>query len=501
MISARIDRSINKLIIHTDDPSVKCLLEFKREVTEYQPWTKLWTKVIKIDKIYENTRGYGPKKGIFTFRLGLGWSAFIINVFKNILSPEDYNDIMRGIYADSYPEFPFPGLRDYQNEDMLFILRYTRAIVQTNTSYGKTQCIATLANYAHDVLGKNVLIVTPGKKAKDEIIKRYESLFGFKIPTSIDESLGCIITSGFTNQKKIKDPGQRGAELDKLKKYDWVLVDEVEYTMNDSGKLIYDNLLGASRMYAFSGTADRQEGKFLTFAEGITGTVMNNKDLISYFGPALVYRMPTNLEIDNITVKTLSLNQVKFDDLDEKKDNNIYIEILSKIWTTPEVCQVIMKLIPRFPMLFIPVNNLKNIIQVWIDNYFKGIYRVLLICGEGYLYYDLQGGITKLNLEESCNYIRQGLVDVIPSTSAGFRALDFPGLENILLISNLNAGSVLQSIGRTARGSHMNIIALEPKIPKRIPVYTKGFEHRNEMIREYYKYCIINDVVIDENNL
>lgn len=286
-----------------------------------------------------------------------------------------------------------------------------------------------------------------------------------------------------------------------MKKYQWILVDEVEYTINDSGKFIYNSLLGAERMYAFSGTADKLEGKLITFASGITDTVMNNKDMISYFGPSLVFRMPTNLIIDNITVKTFALNQISFSDIDKAKDNNIYIEILSKIWTFDPICRIIQKLVRRFPMLFIPVNNLENIIQVWIDYYFRGVFRVLLICGKGYLYYDLNGNISNLSLEESCEYIKRGLVDVIPSTSAGFRALDFPGLENILLIANINAGSVLQSIGRCARGDHMNIISLEPRIDKRIPVYTKGLEHREEMIQNYYKYCIINNIEIDENNI
>ncbi len=35
----------------------------------------------------------------------------------------------------------------------------------------KTETIATLINYAHNELGKKVLVITPGKKAKDEIVK------------------------------------------------------------------------------------------------------------------------------------------------------------------------------------------------------------------------------------------------------------------------------------------------------------------------------------------
>lgn len=47
----------------------------------------------------------------------------------------------------------------------------------------------------------------------------------------------------------------------------------------------------------------------------------------------------------------------------------------------------------------------------------------------------------------------------------------------------------------------MNIIALEPKRRRRIPVYTKGLEHRSDMIKEYYKYCDMTEVEINEENL
>lgn len=54
---------------------------------------------------------------------------------------------------------------------------------------------------------------------------------------------------------------------------------------------------------------------------------------------------------------------------------------------------------------------------------------------------------------------------------------------------------------RVARSKHFNIIALEPMMPKRIPVYSKGMDTRDEMIRNYYKYCTLRDVVINEDNL
>ena len=123
------------------------------------------------------------------------------------------------------------------------------------------------------------------------------------------------------------------------------------------------------------------------------------------------------------------------------------------------------------------------------------------MCGEGYIYYDKKGNRSSLTLEEACDYIKNDLVDVIPSTSAGYRALDFPNLENILLIQGNRAGVTLQAVGRVARGTHMNIISLEPAFPAKIPIYSKGAEGRDEMIKGYYKYCEINDITVNIGSL
>ena len=48
----------------------------------------------------------------------------------------------------------------------------------------------------------------------------------------------------------------------------------------------------------------------------------------------------------------------------------------------------------------------------------------------------------------------------------------------------------------------MNIITLDPKRKtKKIPIYTKGAKERDEMIKEYYKYCEISELNINEEDL
>lgn len=135
MISVKVDRTINKIVINTADPTIRWLLEFKRKVTEYEPWKKSWVTREVIEKLYINRRG--SKNGIYTFILGLGWVSYLLGVLKNIISVEDYDGLVASILSDSYREAPFPGLRDYQNQDVLHILKYRIGLVTVNTGYGK----------------------------------------------------------------------------------------------------------------------------------------------------------------------------------------------------------------------------------------------------------------------------------------------------------------------------------------------------------------------------
>lgn len=504
MLNVSLNRLTRRLDIVTDDPCLHYFLETKEKQWQYIPWKKEWGYNDRVVKIYDPGK-HSMSDGTFKYSVGLGWAGYLLGVFKDKLTAEDYKGIITDIiYADTYRDIPFPGLRDYQNEDVLFLLRYRTGLFQVNTGYGKTQLIATLLNYAHTDLGKNVLLVCPSNKARDELVKRCKSVFGLTVSTKdkdLNGSLDCIITSGLLNSKKTKDPALEGAFKAVLANYDWVLVDEVEYTINDAGQYIYDNCIGAERFYGFSGTADKVGAETITFTDGLSDVVTRNKDLIKYFGPSLIYRMPLNISIDNVVIKTSSLDNLVIDGAAIDESGNVYSEVMKQIWTDPDVCRTIMKVIKKFPLCFIPINNLTNILYDWIENYWVGTFRVLLVCGEGYIYYDLDGTKTNLTLQESCDYIRDGKVDVIPSTSSGYRALDFPNLENILICAGKLAGVTLQCVGRVARGNHMNIISLEPHSKRKIPVYSKGAKERAELINTYYQFCNLNNRVMDESEL
>ena len=496
-----LDKINGYIVIKTDDPSIQPQLESRQKNYEYIHYLKKWGFVDKVFKLYENRKPY--KDGIYTFKVRRGWASYLVTILdKKALASQLEMLKTEVILSPSYRTVPFENLRDYQNEDMLYLMKYRVGLCQVQTGYGKTSCIATLANYYHK-LGKNVLLVAPSSKARDELVKRCKNVFGLDVTDNdkdLNGNLDCIITSGLMISGKVKDPVRKLDFLDLLSRYQVLLADEVEYTINPGGEFLYKGCNNLEVCYGFSGTADKQAGSTISFRGGLDEVVVRNKDLVKYFGPSLIYRMPVNRNVDNIMVRTSSLDLLKLPDFSESK--NIYSDVMNCIWTDPNVCNAVVRVARAFPMTFIPINNLASIINHWIECYFKNRFRVLLICGEGYIYYDIDGNRTSLTLDEVCDYAKRGLIDVIPSTSAGYRALDIPGLENILLIQGKVAGVVLQSIGRVARMPHMNIITLIPKRHSvKIPVYTNGMEDRQSQLKEYYKYCNLRDIEIDEEIL
>lgn len=136
MLNVIVDKSINRLKLYTDDPSVKCMLEFKQRENKYIPWIKKWRTVETITKIYEEKKPQ-PINGIWTFTIQLGWASYIANVFAPFISQEEYMNVIGAIMADSYPTTPFPNLRDYQNDDILHLLKYKLGLFTVYTGYGK----------------------------------------------------------------------------------------------------------------------------------------------------------------------------------------------------------------------------------------------------------------------------------------------------------------------------------------------------------------------------
>ena len=145
MFSAKIIKG-NKIEILTDDPTVENFLKGGLDESGYNVWTKKFGAYKTTVHIFERGR-HNLGGGKFKYILGLGWAAYVMSAFSNVISLDDWTCLRNAITSSEYRDIPFPNLRDYQNSDVLFLLKYKIGLFQVNTSYGKTETIATLANY------------------------------------------------------------------------------------------------------------------------------------------------------------------------------------------------------------------------------------------------------------------------------------------------------------------------------------------------------------------
>lgn len=127
----------NKIKIRTDDPSVKYLLESTKKEWTYIPFKHKYGYANVICKIYDEKRMKADSFGFFNFTIGLGWTGYILSTFGSYITQNEYNNLIASLYSKSYRDTPFPELRDYQNQDVLYLLRHRRGLFSCYTSYGK----------------------------------------------------------------------------------------------------------------------------------------------------------------------------------------------------------------------------------------------------------------------------------------------------------------------------------------------------------------------------
>ena len=133
-----VNKAIRKIKLYTDDPAVRFLLELTEKSYEFIPWQRKKGYITRVYKLYDEKRTPVMKDGYYTYTIGYGWAAYLLNTFRSRLSKEDFDEVLKSvIYSSSFRELPFPELRDIQNEDVLHLLKYRIGLFSCYTGYGK----------------------------------------------------------------------------------------------------------------------------------------------------------------------------------------------------------------------------------------------------------------------------------------------------------------------------------------------------------------------------
>lgn len=132
MLRIWVDKVEGKIKILTDIV-VEGFLKVTKTESKFIPWKREWGTMTETTKIYDKKKK--QSNGEIEYTLGLGWAAYIAGVFKPYISTNDYSNLLTAIMADTYRTAPFKELRDYQNDDVLHLLKYRIGLFSCYTSY------------------------------------------------------------------------------------------------------------------------------------------------------------------------------------------------------------------------------------------------------------------------------------------------------------------------------------------------------------------------------
>lgn len=136
MSETHISVNNNKIFLTTNDNRIRSLLTVERFEKGYSPFTRKLGMVKKTYKIFDK-RPKDLNNGMTLFEFSLGWVSYFARILKGIVPDDEYNQLVSSICTVNSRTIPFQELRDYQNEDVLFMLKYKRGVCSVYTSYGK----------------------------------------------------------------------------------------------------------------------------------------------------------------------------------------------------------------------------------------------------------------------------------------------------------------------------------------------------------------------------
>lgn len=490
---------------------------FNRDSLKYLYAIKRYVRDIVTDYLYQEEL----EDGVFKFNIGM--AAFVYNEFYRNLDERSIELLEDILFSREEYDVNFPGLYNYQNEDLRTLLTMNRGMFQTYTGYGKSEVIATLANFLYEETDLNVIIVTANSTAYDEIKHRIKTLFGLESGYLDYGSKLNILNLNGVLRSSWYDPNHEF-----WKEEFCILADEVESCVSDTAMGFYETLGKVKYMYGFSATSDKKKAdpvysrvpdeilntpemlilkndtnnrfesslKYLERLEDHKSTVRDilgrNKNVVSYFGTSVIFRKPRDFRISMIDVVTT----ISQSDLELPSDY-VYSEIIYELFTAPKMCELIEAITYKVGTIFIPMFRLQ-VIDHWLETIFrKKDFLVLVISGRGFQIYEDGELLGNITMGEMKKMVRDDVIGVILGTKSSYSALDLPELKRSLLLYSKTANIVIQAIGRTARQNEFEVYSIVPI--NNIPTYTKDLIERKSLIYDYYSDCKIIDYKYNEN--
>lgn len=481
-----IVRKLNHLQFEVVLDSTRLLEQFQFMTTakRYRYWDKTW-------EFYSTPAYYFDSLDYNKIIIKAGFLTYLYRNYKNLLTEKSKQLILSEIQSVSIPQFE--NLTRQQNSELSILTSQVRGINQSFTGSGKTEVIATLADYCVKN-GEKCIILAPTDKACDEIRNRIHEKFGHECFHYYDSN--CCIN--VFNSRGFFESGKCQIEDPFWKEVKWCIADEVEKIFSNNVEDCFFEMENCHRWYGFSATADKKEGKPIS-DKLCDPTIGRNLRIVKYFGFTTVYNKPSLKYIDLYEIacnRYVSLISDSKETSDDKNSDNETSQSLGSgylsyldIYFDEKLAKTIKRIAIKERQMFIPLSR-REVLTDWLQNWWTDI-PVIFINGSGYQLWN-NGLIQRyLTLTEVKELISTKQVKYVFGTVSAFNALDFQGLSNVMILAYSSASMVLQSIGRVLRGNSFKIFL--PYCSVNFDTqFTRDYKRRLSLILNYYNECKIN---------
>lgn len=425
----------------------------------------------------------GEDSKYYHYQVFKGWAIYLYTSLADKINEDSLNCLLKDIESSSPVQVPkeyFPGIYAEQHDDITELTKFKRGIMQVYTSYGKTELIMRITQALWKE-GKTVLIMAGGAKARDEIYNRLQNKAeDIYVPEywDTDAYINIINPVGFCRSHQFDETEEFWNRVDV------VISEEIEASTTESSWQIIRLCKNSTNYWGFGATAEKKTARRIDIRNKIQNiTSMNTKWIVDIFGMSIIYKKPEDYIIDINKLESIGLREINFE---VESEYSVYHEITRTIFNHEEYLYTIDHILKNTKSLYIPINNLE-FIEGLVDRY-KSKYHVVTITGAGYWSSEL-GHVDLDTIKELSS---EGKIKLLATTSSGYRATDFRGINNILLTLGTQASEVLQYIGRVARQERFSIWYITPGGTWSLPIYTKTNRLQLDLIEEYYEKCILN---------
>lgn len=394
----------------------------------------------------------------------------ISQILKDMGVEVDASELNEKLGPPIYSDLGQMFLRPEQYEFLKKAMRLWSGVLSLPTAYGKNVMIVYLC-MCSAIRNKNILICAPSYSIVDEIKQRFER-YGIPISTDMSESskIWAINPVGFMARKDI-DKYQ--SWLDNV---DMLIVDECDTVTNSLEDLIVNRLPNAKIHLGFSATVDKLNGANLTKIRNFNNLRGETVKILKYFGPAIVHKTPS--KVIRIVESDIAFGNYQ----------NLwsYDKCVNQVWHSPRMVPYLKACIEdnnkyARSTILIPFTNRGHVAHLLLEPKLKK-YSIAMWTANGIRFNDREEE-SNSGLERVKELVNNHEIDVLLTTSVGFKGVDITELKSVMFITGSSYGSVTQILGRVFRyqGDGCPTVYLPRNISEN-PLYNKAYKSRREIV-------------------